>query len=118
MPYTPIIGTLGYVIDRANDAVLLVHRNKRAGDEHLGKWNGLGGKLEPGEDLAAGMRREFGSLIHLMAPRNTQPAVMISQFTLHFGNLVRQIQVRLEPKLLKAQATPSPLQNSVLQVHR
>lgn len=59
MPYTPIIGTLGYVFDRKARRVLLVHRNKRAGDEHLGKWNGLGGKLEPGEDLAAGMRREL-----------------------------------------------------------
>ncbi len=65
MPYTPIIGTLGYMIDRANDTVLLVHRNKRAGDEHLGKWNGLGGKLEPGEDLAAGMRRELLEEAHI-----------------------------------------------------
>ncbi len=59
MPYTPIVGTLGYVFDRAACSVLLVHRNKRSGDEHLGKWNGLGGKLEPGEDLATGMRREL-----------------------------------------------------------
>ena len=59
MPYTPIVGTLGYVFDRAARSVLLVHRNKRSGDEHLGKWNGLGGKLEPGEDLASGMRREL-----------------------------------------------------------
>lgn len=59
MPYTPIVGTLGYVFDRTARAVLLVHRNKRTGDEHLGKWNGLGGKLEPDEDLAAGMRREL-----------------------------------------------------------
>ena len=59
MPYTPIIGTLGYVLDRTSASVLLVHRNKRAGDEHLGKWNGLGGKVEPGEDLATGMRREL-----------------------------------------------------------
>lgn len=59
MPYCPILGTLGYVFDRDRDSVLLVHRNKRAGDEHLGKWNGLGGKLEPDEDLATGMRREI-----------------------------------------------------------
>jgi len=75
VPYTPIIGTLGYVIDRSNDSVLLVHRNKRAGDEHLGKWNGLGGKLEPGEDLAAGMRRELLEEAHIevhsMALRGT-----------------------------------------------
>lgn len=59
MPYTPILGTLGYVFDRASQAVLLVHRNRRPNDEHLGKWNGLGGKLEPGEDIATGMRREI-----------------------------------------------------------
>jgi len=28
---------------------LMVHRIKKAGDMHMGKWNGLGGKLEPGE---------------------------------------------------------------------
>src|SRR5690606_18768199 len=27
--------------------------------QHLGKYNGLGGKLESGEDVAAGMRREI-----------------------------------------------------------
>ncbi|MFM8528730.1 MAG: NUDIX domain-containing protein, partial [Ilumatobacteraceae bacterium] len=56
MPYTPIIGTLGYVL--RDDHVLLVHRNKRAGDEHLGKWNGIGGKLEADEDVASGFARE------------------------------------------------------------
>ncbi len=27
----------------------MLHRNKKAGDVHLGKWNGLGGKFDPGE---------------------------------------------------------------------
>lgn len=27
----------------------MVHRTKKANDMHQGKWNGLGGKLEPGE---------------------------------------------------------------------
>ena len=27
----------------------MLHRGKRPGDIHSGKWNGLGGKLEPGE---------------------------------------------------------------------
>ena len=66
MPYTPIIGTLGYVFDHTARSVLLVHRNKRSGDEHLGKWNGLGGKLEPGEDLASGMRRELLEEAHIV----------------------------------------------------
>ena len=66
MPYTPIIGSLGYVFDHTARSVLLVHRNKRSGDEHLGKWNGLGGKLEPGEDLASGMRRELLEEAHIV----------------------------------------------------
>jgi 8-oxo-dGTP diphosphatase len=57
MPYTPIVGTLAYVV--RGDEVLLVHRTFRDGDAHLGKYNGLGGKLEPGEDVVAGMRREL-----------------------------------------------------------
>jgi len=59
MPYTPILATLGYVMSPDGSQVLLIHRNSRAGDYHLGKYNGLGGKLEPGEDVVAGMRREI-----------------------------------------------------------
>jgi 8-oxo-dGTP diphosphatase len=59
MPYTPIVATLGYVLSPDRQRVLMVHRNARADDHHLGKYNGLGGKLEPHEDVAAGMRREI-----------------------------------------------------------
>jgi len=59
MPYCPIIGTLGYVLSPAGDQVLMIHRNARAGDQHLGKYNGLGGKVERDEDVVAGMRREI-----------------------------------------------------------
>jgi 8-oxo-dGTP diphosphatase len=58
MPYTPILATLGYVLSADRARVLLVHRCRRPGDPHLGKYNGLGGKLEPDEDVAACMRRE------------------------------------------------------------
>jgi 8-oxo-dGTP diphosphatase len=58
-PYTPILATLGYVLSPDRRRVLLVHRNKRPGDAHLGKYNGLGGKLDPGEDVVACMRREI-----------------------------------------------------------
>ncbi len=58
MPYTPILATLGYVFDDQG-RVLLVHRNRRPEDPHFGKYNGLGGKLEPGEDVVAGFRREL-----------------------------------------------------------
>ncbi len=59
MPYTPITGTLGYVLSPDSQKVLMVHRNARQEDEHLGKYNGLGGKLEADEDVAAGMIREI-----------------------------------------------------------
>jgi 8-oxo-dGTP diphosphatase len=59
MPYTPIIATLGYVLSPDRRSVLMIHRNARPDDAHLGKYNGLGGKLEPDEDVVAGMRREL-----------------------------------------------------------
>jgi len=59
MTYTPIVATLGYVLSPNGEAVLMIHRNARPDDLHLGKYNGLGGKLEPGEDVVAGMRREL-----------------------------------------------------------
>ena len=59
MPYTPIVATLGYVLSPDRSRVLLVHRNARADDQHLGKYNGLGGKIERDEDVVAGMRREI-----------------------------------------------------------
>lgn len=59
MPYTPIVATLGYVMSADRRRVLMVHRNARADDHHLGKYNGLGGKLESDEDVVAGMCREI-----------------------------------------------------------
>ena len=59
MPYTPILATLGYVLSPDGRRCLMVHRNARPGDQHLGKYNGLGGKLEPDEDVLAGLRREI-----------------------------------------------------------
>jgi 8-oxo-dGTP diphosphatase len=57
--YTPIVATLGYILSVDGRSVLMVHRNARAEDLHFGKYNGLGGKLEPGEDIVSGMRREI-----------------------------------------------------------
>ena len=41
------LATLCYI--RRDGHTLMVHRIKKANDIHEGKWNGLGGKLEPGE---------------------------------------------------------------------
>lgn len=59
MPYMPILATLGYVLSADGRKVLLIHRNRRASDPHLGKYNGLGGKVDAGEDVATAMRREL-----------------------------------------------------------
>ena len=58
MPFTPIIGTLIYLLDRNSKRVLLIRRDARPADDHYGKFNGLGGKLELDESVAFGARRE------------------------------------------------------------
>lgn len=57
--YTPIIGTLGFVVSPDKKKVLLVHRNSRPDDAHFGKYNGLGGKMHPDEDVVSCIRREI-----------------------------------------------------------
>ncbi|MBM9513751.1 8-oxo-dGTP diphosphatase [Desulfobulbus marinus] len=57
--YKPIIGTLGYILSPDKKETLLVHRNAREDDQHLGKYNGLGGKMEAGEDVVSCMQREI-----------------------------------------------------------
>ena len=59
MPFVPIVGTLAYLWDTDTDRVLMIRRNARADDDHFGKVNGLGGKLEPDEDVVTSLRREL-----------------------------------------------------------
>src|SRR5262245_17524105 len=59
MGYCPTLATLGYVLSPERARVLLIHRNARPDDAHPGKYNGLGGKLDAGEDIVTGMRREI-----------------------------------------------------------
>jgi 8-oxo-dGTP diphosphatase len=65
MPYTPITATLGYVLSADGARVLMIYRNARPDDLHLGKYNGLGGKLERDEDVVSGMRRELLEEAHI-----------------------------------------------------
>lgn len=51
------LATLCYVKYRGK--TLMVHRVKKANDMHAGKWNGLGGKFEPGETPEACAIREI-----------------------------------------------------------
>ncbi|MEE9450304.1 MAG: 8-oxo-dGTP diphosphatase [Ignavibacteriaceae bacterium] len=43
------LATLCYVQDKKTNSTLMLHRVKKENDYHHGKWNGLGGKFEPGE---------------------------------------------------------------------
>ncbi|BCY14999.1 8-oxo-dGTP diphosphatase [Actinoplanes sp. L3-i22] len=54
-----ILATLGYVLSTDGSRVLMIRRDTRPDDLHYGYYNGLGGKLEPDEDVAGGMRREI-----------------------------------------------------------
>ncbi len=73
--YTPILATLGYVLSPDGLQVLMIHRNKRPDDYHYGKYNGLGGRLQPDESVGAGMRREIaeelGLTVEAMTLRGT-----------------------------------------------
>ena len=58
------VATLCYI--RRADKTLMIHRIKKENDMHAGKWNGLGGKLEPGEtpdECAAREIREESGLV-------------------------------------------------------
>ena len=57
--HRPIVGTLGYILSPDRKSVLLVHRTFRKDDQNLGKFNGVGGKLERDEDVASCMTREI-----------------------------------------------------------
>ncbi|WIM95946.1 8-oxo-dGTP diphosphatase [Actinoplanes oblitus] len=54
-----VLATLGYVLSPDSARVLMIRRDTRPDDIHFGYYNGLGGKLEPDEDVAGGMRREI-----------------------------------------------------------
>ena len=51
------LATLCYL--RNGHKTLMIHRIKKANDMHQGKWNGVGGKLEPGESPEECARREI-----------------------------------------------------------
>lgn len=64
-----VLATLCYV--RSGGRTLMLHRDKKPGDVHKDKWNGLGGKLEPGESPDECVLREVEeeSGLRLLDPR-------------------------------------------------
>ena len=67
--YTPIIATLGYILSPDRSQTLLVHRNKRPEDQHLGKYNGLGGKMLAAENIYQCLVREILEEANIMCER-------------------------------------------------
>ena len=59
MAITPLVGTLAYILDNQTEQVLLIRRNSRLDDDHFGKVNGLGGKVERNEHVLSGIDREI-----------------------------------------------------------
>jgi 8-oxo-dGTP diphosphatase len=57
--FRPIVGTLVYLLDRDRDRVLMIRRDARPDDDHFGKVNGLGGKVEADEGVVESLRREI-----------------------------------------------------------
>lgn len=59
------LATLCYL--KADGKTLMIHRIKKENDMHQGKWNGLGGKLDPGESpeecVIREVREESGLVI-------------------------------------------------------
>jgi 8-oxo-dGTP diphosphatase len=59
----------------------MIHRDSgRPGDYHAGKWNGLGGKLEPDESPIEGARRELREEAALVLPPEAFRALGVLQF--------------------------------------
>ena len=58
-PYSPILATLGFILSPDREKTLLVHRIHRQDDDHLGKFNGLGGKMRSDEDIISCIKREI-----------------------------------------------------------
>ncbi len=60
------LATLCYIHQQGR--TLMLHRVKKEGDIHANKWNGLGGKLEPGESpeecVIREVEEESGLIVH------------------------------------------------------
>ena len=52
-----IYSSCGYLVKEGK--VLMLYRNKKKNDVNAGKWIGVGGKKEQGEDMETCMRREI-----------------------------------------------------------
>ncbi len=65
------MSTLGYVLSPDKRKVLMTYRVFRKDDEQFGKYNGLGGHMEPQEDIASCMIREIREEAGIQVTRMT-----------------------------------------------
>ena len=56
---TPVLQATAFILSADRTQVLLINRNKRQDDIHLGKYLSLGGHVEPDEDVLTCARREI-----------------------------------------------------------
>jgi 8-oxo-dGTP diphosphatase len=93
------LATLCYL--KQSGSTLMIHRIKKQNDMHAGKWNGLGGKLEPGETpeecAIREIREESGLLVSnpLLKGFLTFPLFAADEDWYAFVFLVRQFEGRL-----------------------
>lgn len=64
-----MLGVLCYL--KHDGRTLMIRRNRKPGDDHPGRWNTLGGKMEPGEtpDACAAREVEEESGLTVINPR-------------------------------------------------
>ncbi len=67
--------TLCYI--KNNGKTLMIHRTKKQNDVHENKWNGLGGKLEPGETPEECVVREVREECGLKIKNPTLKGIMV-----------------------------------------
>jgi len=93
------LATLCYL--KHSGSTLMIHRIKKQNDMHAGKWNGLGGKLEPGETpeecAIREIREESGLLVSnpLLKGFLTFPLFAADEDWYAFVFLVSQFEGRL-----------------------
>lgn len=102
------------VYARRDGLVLMVHRNTgREDDIHRGKWNGLGGKFEPGESPAEAARREFHEEAGVRLPAKAFCPLGVLQFP-EFKAAAREdwIVYVFEARLAAGRAKPGLLKST------
>jgi 8-oxo-dGTP diphosphatase len=72
-----IMQTTAYILSPDRASVLLIHRNKCPDDVHFGKYLGIGGHVEPDEDVVTCIRREVAEETGLTVSRAAMRGTVI-----------------------------------------